>query len=42
MTTPRLDLVGLPNARPLFEALKTRIIAVKRQRGVVKMDTGHA
>ena len=39
-TTPRLDLHGIPNPRPLFDQLKQRIIAVKRQRGVVKMDTG--
>jgi uncharacterized membrane protein YdbT with pleckstrin-like domain len=39
-TTPRLDLCGLPNPRPLFETLKQRIIAVKRQRGVIKMDVG--
>jgi membrane protein YdbS with pleckstrin-like domain len=39
-TTPRLDLHGLPNPRPLFEQLKQRVIAVKRQRGVVKMDVG--
>jgi membrane protein YdbS with pleckstrin-like domain len=39
-TTPRLEIVGLPNARPTFESLKQRIIAVKRQRGVIKMDVG--
>jgi membrane protein YdbS with pleckstrin-like domain len=39
-TTPRLELKGLPNPRPLFEALKQRVIAVKRQRGVIKMDMG--
>ena len=39
-TTPKLMLRGLPNPRPLFDTLKQRIIAVKRQRGVVKMDTG--
>ncbi|HEY8665375.1 MAG TPA: PH domain-containing protein [Tepidisphaeraceae bacterium] len=39
-TTPRLLLHGLPHPRPVFDALKERIIAVKRQRGVVKMDTG--
>ena len=39
-TTPSLELKGLPNPRPLFEALKQRIIAVKRQRGVIKMDMG--
>jgi membrane protein YdbS with pleckstrin-like domain len=39
-TTPRLELRGLPNPRPLFESLKQRVIAVKRQRGVIKMDLG--
>jgi membrane protein YdbS with pleckstrin-like domain len=39
-TTPQLMLRGLPNPRPLFESLKQRIIAVKRQRGVIKMDVG--
>ena len=39
-TTPNLELKGLPNPRPLFESLKQRIIAVKRQRGVIKMDIG--
>jgi hypothetical protein len=37
-TTPELLLRGLPNPRPIFEQLKQRIIAVKRQRGVIKMD----
>jgi hypothetical protein len=39
-TTPELMLRGLPNPRPLFETLKQRVIAVKRQRGVNKMDIG--
>ncbi len=39
-TMPLLVLHGLPNPRPLFETLKQRVIAVKRQSGVVKMDTG--
>jgi membrane protein YdbS with pleckstrin-like domain len=39
-TTPKLMLRGLPNPRPLFETLKQRVIAVKRQRGVIKMDIG--
>jgi membrane protein YdbS with pleckstrin-like domain len=39
-TTPKLELNGVPNPRPLFESLKQRVIAVKRQRGVIKMDTG--
>jgi membrane protein YdbS with pleckstrin-like domain len=41
-TTPQLALKSLPNPRPLFDSLKQRIIAVKRQRGVIKMDTGGA
>lgn len=40
-TTPRLELKSLPKPRQLFESLKQRVIAVKRQRGVVKMDIGH-
>lgn len=39
-TTPQLRMEGLPQPRPLFESLKQRIIAVKRQRGVIKMDVG--
>ncbi len=39
-TTPQLLLRSLPNPRPLFETIKQRIIAVKRQRGVIKMDVG--
>ncbi|HZZ41522.1 MAG TPA: PH domain-containing protein [Tepidisphaeraceae bacterium] len=39
-TTPHLVIAGLPNARPTFDTLKQRIIAVKRQRGVIKMDVG--
>jgi membrane protein YdbS with pleckstrin-like domain len=39
-TTPRLELHGVPNPRQIFDSLKERIIAVKRQRGVVKMDVG--
>jgi uncharacterized membrane protein YdbT with pleckstrin-like domain len=38
-STPRLELKGLPNARPIFDSLKERVIAVKRQRGVIKFDT---
>jgi membrane protein YdbS with pleckstrin-like domain len=40
-TTPQLHMHGLPNPRPLFDTLKQRVIAVKRSRGVVKMDVGH-
>jgi membrane protein YdbS with pleckstrin-like domain len=39
-TTPHLDLKSLPRPRPLFDSLKQRIISVKRQRGVIKMDGG--
>ncbi len=39
-TTPRLILRGLPNPRPVFETLKQRIITVKSQRGVIKLDGG--
>ena len=39
-TTPTLPLHGIPHPRTLFETLEQRIIAVKRQRGVVKLDTG--
>lgn len=39
-TTPKLVLAGLPQPRPLFESLKQRVISVKRQRGVIKMDLG--
>ena len=39
-TTPRLELHGVPTPREIFDALKQRIIAVKRQRGVIKMDMG--
>lgn len=39
-TTPQLRMTGLPNPRPLFETLKQRVIAVKRSRGVLKMDAG--
>jgi len=39
-TMPRFLLRGIPNPRPLFETLKQRVIAVKRQRGVLKVDPG--
>jgi membrane protein YdbS with pleckstrin-like domain len=39
-TTPDLALKGLPNPRDIFEKLKQRVISVKRQRGVIKMDVG--
>ena len=39
-TNPRLELNSIADPRKLLETLKTRIIAVKRQRGVVKIDAG--
>lgn len=39
-TLPKLDIHGIPNPRELYEELKQRVIAVKRQRGVIKMDPG--
>jgi membrane protein YdbS with pleckstrin-like domain len=39
-TTPQLELHGLPNPRAIFDNLRQRIITVKRQRGVIKMDLG--
>jgi membrane protein YdbS with pleckstrin-like domain len=39
-TNPKFILHSLPNPRPIFDSLKQRVIAVKRQSGVVKMDTG--
>jgi membrane protein YdbS with pleckstrin-like domain len=41
-TTPRLDLHGIPNPRQIFDSLRQRVITVKRQRGVIKMDAGGA
>jgi len=39
-TLPKLELHSLPNPRPLYETLKQRVIAVKRQQGVLKVDPG--
>ena len=39
-TTPQLSMRGIPHPRPLYDTLKQRVISVKRQRGVVKMDIG--
>lgn len=39
-TMPQIAIRGVPNPRPLYETLKQRVIAVKRQRGVIKMDPG--
>jgi membrane protein YdbS with pleckstrin-like domain len=33
-------LIRVPNPRPLYETLKQRVIAVKRARGVIKVDPG--
>ena len=38
-TTPSFPLRGLPKPREIFDALKARIIAIKRSRGVIKMDS---
>ena len=38
--TPKLFMRGIPHARQLFATLEQRIIAVKRQQGVLKIDTG--
>jgi uncharacterized membrane protein YdbT with pleckstrin-like domain len=38
---PKLSLDDLPRARQLFTTLEQRIIAVKRQRGVLKLDSGN-
>jgi hypothetical protein len=39
---PKLFLTDLPHARKLFTTLEQRIISVKRQAGVLKVDTGKA
>ena len=39
-TMPDLHMHGIPDARKIFEELKQRVIAVKRQTGVLKVDTG--
>ena len=38
-TSPAMPLRGLPRPREIFDALKARVIAIKRSRGVIKMDT---
>jgi hypothetical protein len=38
-TSPNMIMKGLPDPRRLFDVLKSRVIAVKRQRGVLKLDT---
>ncbi len=37
---PVIQLRGLPQPRQLFAMLEQRVIAVKRQRGVMKLDPG--
>lgn len=37
-TTPSFPLRGLPRPREIFDSLKARIIAIKRTRGVIKVD----
>jgi membrane protein YdbS with pleckstrin-like domain len=37
---PKLALRGLPKPQELFRMLEQRVIAVKRQRGVMKVDPG--
>ena len=37
-SNPRLFLSSLPGARQLFETLKSRIIAAKRERGLLELD----
>lgn len=37
-TSPSFALKGLPRPREIFDALKARVIAIKRSRGVIKMD----
>jgi membrane protein YdbS with pleckstrin-like domain len=39
-TVPKLPLRGLPKPAELFKMLEQRVIAVKRQRGVMKVDAG--
>lgn len=39
-TSPVLPLRSLPDPRKILDAIKQRIIAVKRQRGVMKFDGG--
>ena len=37
---PKFTLAGLPKPQQLFKILEQRVIAVKRQRGVMKVDAG--
>jgi membrane protein YdbS with pleckstrin-like domain len=38
--TPKMSLRGLPHPQTLFRELEQRVIAVKRQQGVIKVDPG--
>jgi hypothetical protein len=38
---PKMVLRGLPHPQTLFREMEQRVIAVKRQRGVIKVDPGH-
>ncbi len=40
-TTPMLVIPSIPNSQALFKTLEQRVIAVKRQAGVIKVDTGN-
>jgi len=40
-TTPMLVIPSIPHAQTLFKTLEQRVIAVKRQAGVIKVDTGN-
>jgi membrane protein YdbS with pleckstrin-like domain len=40
-TTPVLLLRSLPQPRKLWDQINQRVTAVKRQRGVLKLDSGH-
>ena len=37
-SSPRLELVAVPDARNLFDRLKSCILAAKRQRGILELD----
>jgi hypothetical protein len=39
-TTPKMVLRGLPHPQTLFREMEQRVIAVKRQQGVIKVDPG--
>ncbi len=37
-SSPRLELMAIPDARNVFEKLKSAILAAKRQRGILELD----